>query len=407
MVITRELTEAARASTAIGIELGECVTEIGEGAFSGYTNLGDFDLPESVIRIDRSAFKASSITSIDLPSGLTSIGASAFENCNRLNTVDIPRSVTAIENSAFYGCNTLSRVYIERITPPTAGTNVFDGSPCLIYVPQDTYDLYVQVWSNYADKIIGRGSSYKSILRYYDNAVVVACNDSTVLEMSEISKNRGSILSAEIGQCTESIGASAFTSCISMRSVTMPSGLASIGSYAFSGCTSLGSIDIPNGVTSIGDGAFRGCSSVESVSIPSGVTSIGSSVFSSCSGLSSVTLNDSITSIGISAFERCSALSGITLPNSLTSIGSSAFRYCNHLESVSIPSGVTSIGGNAFASCSRLESVYVYAETPPSLGTNAFNAVNSGCRIYVPFDSIPSYREAWSQYENILRVMPE
>ena len=155
MVITRELTEAARASTAIGIELGECVTEIGEGAFSGYTNLGDFDLPESVIRIDRGAFKSSSITSIDLPSGLTSIGTYAFRNCTSLSSVTLPNSTTSISPYSFANCSGLTSIYVMPTSPPSVASTSFSGTTCPIYIPSQTYDAYSTAngWIKYADRL--------------------------------------------------------------------------------------------------------------------------------------------------------------------------------------------------------------------------------------------------------------
>ena len=77
-----------------------------------------------------------------------------------------------------------------------------------------------------------------------------------------------------------SIRSSAFQTCSSLQSITIPSSVTSIGDYAFSGCSSLQSINIPSSVTSIGDYAFQNCSSLQSINIPSSVTSIGTSAFS-------------------------------------------------------------------------------------------------------------------------------
>ena len=171
----------------------------------------------------------------------------------------------------------------------------------------------------------------------------------------------------------------------------------SIGDDAFAGCRGLTSVTIPNSVTSIGDDAFAVCDGLTSVTIPNSVTSIGNSAFCGCSALTSVTIPNSVTSIGHEAFYECSSLTSIEIPNSVTSIGDYAFKCCRSLTSVTIPNSVTSIGKHAFNSCSSLTSVTIEAETPPTLGEDAFYNTNY-CPIYVPCNAVNAYKSAWSNY---------
>ena len=78
----------------------------------------------------------------------------------------------------------------------------------------------------------------------------------------------------------------------------------------------------------IGDSAFSGCIGLTSITLPSGVTEIGIAAFSGCSGLTSLTLPSGLTEIGNSAFDLCSGLTSITLPSGLTEIGRYAFNGC-------------------------------------------------------------------------------
>ena len=89
-----------------------------------------------------------------------------------------------------------------------------------------------------------------------------------------------------------SIGESAFWSCSSLTSVTIPNSVTSIGIDAFAFCSSLthpiivndmfvflptgyeGHYSIPENISTIIGGAFQGCSSLTSVTIPNSVTSI-------------------------------------------------------------------------------------------------------------------------------------
>jgi len=171
-----------------------------------------------------------------------------------------------------------------------------------------------------------------------------------------------------------SIGNSAFYSCRSLTSLSIPSSVTSIGRAAFVECSGLTSIvveegntvydsrnncnaiirtsdntllagckntDIPSSVTSIGDNAFSGCWGLTSLTIPSGVTSIGGGAFYGCSGLTSVTIPSSVTSIGGSAFNFCSGLTSVAIPSSVTSIGYCAFSYCPSLTSIVVEDGNT------------------------------------------------------------------
>ena len=87
----------------------------------------------------------------------------------------------------------------------------------------------------------------------------------------------------------------------------------------------------PKTLLSIGDSAFYSCSSLTSVSLPA-ATSIGDSAFYYCSSLTSVSL-PAATSIGDVAFSSCSSLTSVSLP-AATSIGDRAFQYCGSLTSV-------------------------------------------------------------------------
>ncbi|MDD5961979.1 MAG: leucine-rich repeat domain-containing protein [Bacteroidales bacterium] len=219
-----------------------------------------------------------------------------------------------------------------------------------------------------------------------------------------------------------SIGYSAFYSCSSLTSVTIPNSVTSIGTYAFWRCSGLTSITIPNSVTSISEWAFYECSSLTSVTIGNSVTSIGDMAFEGCSSLTSVTIGNSVTSIGYRAFYECSGLTSVTIPNSVTSIGQDAFYNCSGLTSVTIGNSVTSIGGYAFYNCSGLTSVTIgnsvtyigyeafyncsgltsivsKATVPPELDGEVFPKPNS-CNVIVPCGSLEAYTSLfqWNNY---------
>ena len=210
-----------------------------------------------------------------------------------------------------------------------------------------------------------------------------------------------------------SIGVSAFDSCTSLTSITIPDGVTSIGDYAF-WFTSLESVIIGNGVASIGQWAFSYCTSLTSIALPDSITSIGDLAFQECCSLTSITIPISITSIGNSAFGSCSSLTSvyykgdlsawckisfggydanplnngaklylngvevtnITIPSDITKIKGHTFEGCKSLTSVTIPDSVTSIEGFAFHICKSLTNVTI-GNSVTSIGAYAFNHCTS------------------------------
>ena len=81
------------------------------------------------------------------------------------------------------------------------------------------------------------------------------------------------------------------------------------------------------------------------------------------------------------------------------------FYRCNKLTSLVIPSNISSIADSAFNGCSGLTSITVNSTTPPTLGgTYVFD--NTNCPIYVPDDSVSTFKTAdkWSEYAS--RIKP-
>ena len=192
-----------------------------------------------------------------------------------------------------------------------------------------------------------------------------------------------------------------------ITSAAIKSGVTSIGQEAFAGCTSLTSVTLSNTVTSFSYQSFY-ASGIVTFSILDSVTDIGTNAFQNCGSLTSCTIGSGITSITNNTFAGCSSLKTIDIPNGITSIGGSAFQLCTSLTSVTIGSGVTSIGQQAFNGCRKLTSITIYAATPPTLeNANAFNNTNN-CPIYVPSESVDTYKAAniWSTHASRIQAIP-
>ena len=110
-----------------------------------------------------------------------------------------------------------------------------------------------------------------------------------------------------------------------------------------------------------------------------------------------------VTSLAMDAFYDCWYLTSVTLPDELETIEDEAFYSCSGLTSITLPAGLTTIGEDAFA-YSSLDIVTCLAETPPSLGNNAF--LCSLTNIYVPAGAVDAYKTAWSEFADIITAIP-
>ena len=164
----------------VSVEIGSCVTSIGNSAFANCTSLTSVTIGSGVTSINGYAFNycsgltsvnigsgvtsinngvfqyCYSLTSITIPDSVTSIGVSVFNYCSGLTSVNIGSGVTSIDRQAFDACTNLTSVTCNATTPPTLGYNVFRNTGnCPIYVPSDSVNAYKTAtrWSDYASRI--------------------------------------------------------------------------------------------------------------------------------------------------------------------------------------------------------------------------------------------------------------
>ena len=162
------------------VEVGDCVTELGESLFLSQSSLTALTMSDTVISIGDSAFyNCSNITNIKISANLETIGEGAFEGirfsnaitlgnvitigydafryCDSLPSVKIGDKITSIGGRAFNNCTGLTSVIIEATTPPTlSNSNAFSyTNDCPILVPSQSVSAYktASVWSSLASRI--------------------------------------------------------------------------------------------------------------------------------------------------------------------------------------------------------------------------------------------------------------
>ena len=222
-----------------------------------------------------------------------------------------------------------------------------------------------------------------AVTTYNDGDYEYSILDNGTVEIVKY-KGNGSVLSIKSnlgGKNVTKIGDSAFSECVSLKSVSIPNGITSIGQNAFNNCSDLESITIPSTVTEINGNPFRGtrwlsnkqninplvvvnsilidgstCS--ETVSIPSGVIDIADYAFKD-SELTSVSIPDSVKRIGNFSFSSTDLNGSVDIPDSVISIGSSAFSGSSGIKSINLPAHLKKINDNTFDGCSSLINVSI------------------------------------------------
>ena len=127
-----------------------------------------------------------------------------------------------------------------------------------------------------------------------------------------------------------------------------------------------------------------------------------------CGGNEITTLN--LANLSSLRTLNCKALPlrAIEVPRYVTTLTAEAFQGCSQLTEVIVPAAVTEIGDRAFADCPLLTAVKMHKETPPALGSQAFEG-SPDCLIYVVSSSIAAYQaaEGWSDYYDRFRAFSQ
>lgn len=153
--VTELANNAFRNCSALNtINLGNVIT-FGGSCFAGCSKLNiDVSIPNATGEIYQ-LFSDSGIISVSNLGKVTSITYFAFGPCPNLKHVVLPDTLTSIGNATFYGSSKLEYVICQPTTPPTLDGSAFNGTSCIIYVPDASVDAYKAAsnWSKIASRI--------------------------------------------------------------------------------------------------------------------------------------------------------------------------------------------------------------------------------------------------------------
>ena len=184
------------------------------------------------------------------------------------------------------------------------------------------------------------------------------------------------------------IGASAFSGCTSLSTITIPASVTTIGASAFSGCIALSTVTFENesNLSALNNNVFKGCI-ITNIRIPAKVATISSTAFASCKALQTVSFeeNSCLTTL-TTTFAGLPALQRIAIPASVETIEAQAFQKCPSLTTVTFESGskLKTIGGGysgsssygAFSDCIKLTAIEIPASVE-TIGAAAFKGCTS------------------------------
>lgn len=233
----------------------------------------------TVVSINSSVFRRSSITSCVIPGTITKPGPTLFVWCGSLTTVTFEEGVEELGYNSFQNCANLTTVNLPESLKVLGG--------------EDAYGF-------------GAGSAFQG------------CGKIETLVIP--------------GGITE-IPANTFSGCTILKDLTFKGEITSIGDNAFSNCKALTELSFP-AVTSLGSTVFNYCDALKSVELGGTLENIPNETFYNCSSLEDVILGEGVTTIGTRAFNNCSALKTIAFPSTVTEIGESAFNGCNAISSI-------------------------------------------------------------------------
>jgi len=186
---------------------------------------------------------------------------------------------------------------------------------------------------------------------------------------NEIFCNHEYLQEVELSEGLLEIGQFAFSDCVELKRIKIPSTVTQIECCSFHSC-GLEEVEFCEGLLTIDDEAFENCK-IKRIVIPPTVTQIGKRAFYGCSKLEEIELNEGLLEIGEGAFYGCCSLKRITIPSTISRIDKDVFVCCDLLESVELPEGLLEIGDSAFYGCDKLEDLNI-PSTVKRIGSSAF-----------------------------------
>ena len=309
------------------------VTEIGAGAFSGYSRLEKLTIQAELKVFGKDALKgATALSEITVASWTekATVAASAFDD-----TLWAKSKNLLVLGGKLIKYNNFAADEEKGISTDLVAED-FGGA-------KEIPDGFFKDMSNLTSvvlpasmEVIGKEAFAKSGVKSIDLADVRKIGDGAFAETSYLTKieivnvsemgegvfkNSNGLKEALVTATINKgyLPVETFSGCASLTKVTFGEG-SLIGlaqdqygaSNAFYGCVALADVDFLATVSEIPDGAFSGCAALRAVDFTkTAVTYIGDLAFSDCTGLEAIVISSKVDQIGALAFGGCSLLKAV------------------------------------------------------------------------------------------------
>ena len=405
-------------SNATSIEIGDQVTAINPYMFYDANKLSSLVIGNGVKTIGEYAFKGSGDNtdyvgelSVTMGENVETIGVEAFNSCTTMYSVTLPSSLKVIEGYAFSSSG-LTGISIPA-SVDSIGYGTFGYNPNMTWIRIEDSTEPLKMWrgTNYgtfrslgADKSVYVGRDLElsgdSQITIVSNATSIEIGDQVTTINPYMFYDANKLSSLVIGNGVKTIGEQAFrdsgddTNVVGELSVTMGENVESIGANAFYTCSTLRSITLPSTLKSIGNAAFQE-TLISTITIPSSVESLGQSAFAYCP-LNSITFEDgdqplTMTNGSWPTFRSVSTDFSLYLGRNLNYETSTSSPFVN-VTSVAIGPKVTNLPQYLFYNCDKLITV-----------EGGENVETMGVRVYWACDNL----ESISPLGKNLKVLPE
>ncbi len=283
---------------AASFNIAEQTKFIADSAFYQASHLKELVIPSSVIEIGKSAFRyATSLKTIVIPEEIQELYEYTFADCTALEEIIIPQTVLAVDSSCFKSTS------LVRVTLPYHALTALTDTSLLeeLYLLNGEGSVHLASYPKLKKVNLPFG-----ITSIGDN-VVDSCPD-LIYNEDEYCKYLGNeeapyiwlmqvkdktIVECPIQDTTSYLYPQAFMDCSQLESIHIPYSLRSIGMGAFKNNTKLWNVSFPSAASKldiIEASAFEGCTALEVIALPDSLSTIGKDIFKNCSSLRKLTI---------------------------------------------------------------------------------------------------------------------